>query len=134
MTNYKKDAAETKFQERFVRELENYRWVAPDELDGKATSGDVPALDINNIDSNYLYTYVARPAYWKQKEAMSSGTGSKRIHEKTLQKFDIQIPNIYEQEKIGQFFKQLDEIIEGHEQKLATYQDLKKALLQRMFV
>ena len=34
MAEYKKDAAERNFQERFVRELENYRWIAPEELDG----------------------------------------------------------------------------------------------------
>lgn len=51
-----------------------------------------------------------------------------------LKNIKIKIPIIEEQEKIGQFFKQLDETIAGHELKLATYQDLKKALLQRMFV
>ena len=39
-----------------------------------------------------------------------------------------------EQEKIGNFFKQLDETIELHEKKLKTYQELKKAMLQKMFV
>lgn len=48
--------------------------------------------------------------------------------------FPIIIPCYEEQEKIGQLFKKLDETIEGHEQKLATYHELKKALLQRMFV
>lgn len=108
--------------------------IIPTELDRKATSGDVPALDINNINSDYLYTYVSRPSYWKAKESQSSGTGSKRIHEKTLQKFDISVPTIDEQKKIGKFFKQLDETIELHQNKLETYQELKKAMLQKMFV
>ncbi|HFJ8130851.1 TPA: restriction endonuclease subunit S, partial [Enterococcus faecium] len=63
-----------------------------------------------------------------------SGTSHKRLSRKNLEKIELNVPNIEEQEKIGQLFKKLDEAIAGHEQKLATYQELKKALLQRMFV
>lgn len=48
--------------------------------------------------------------------------------------FPIIIPSLKEQEKIGNFFKQLDETIALHENKLETYQELKKAMLQKMFV
>lgn len=108
--------------------------IIPAELDGKATSGDVPAFDINDINRDYIFTYVSRPSYWKSKESQSSGTGSKRIHEKVLQTFDINVPSSEEQTKIGNFFKQLDETIVLNEKKLETYQNLKKAMLQKMFV
>ncbi|EJE4647427.1 restriction endonuclease subunit S, partial [Listeria monocytogenes] len=51
-----------------------------------------------------------------------------------LKKIKIKIPELEEQVKIGNFFKQLDETIELHQKKLETYQELKKAMLQRMFV
>lgn len=46
----------------------------------------------------------------------------------------IFIPSDKEQSKIGTFFKRLDDIIILQEKKLKDYQQLKKALLQRMFV
>lgn len=44
------------------------------------------------------------------------------------------LPSHQEQQKIGVFFKQLDDTIALYQKKLEDYQQLKKALLQRMFV
>lgn len=60
MTDYKKDAAERNFQERFVRELEKYRWIAPDELDGNKQKVTVEDLitywrsELNRINVDML--------------------------------------------------------------------------------
>ncbi|MBL1056762.1 restriction endonuclease subunit S, partial [Ligilactobacillus agilis] len=43
-------------------------------------------------------------------------------------------PNIEEQEKIGEFFQQLDSLIALHQRKLEHLELLKKGLLQQMFV
>jgi len=108
--------------------------IIPIDLDGKATSGDVPSLEVVGISSEYLYFYVSRRDYWKSKEAKASGTGSKRIHEKTLQDFDIKVPSTEdEQQKIGSFFKQLDENIALHQRKLDLLEEQKKGFLQKMF-
>ena len=109
--------------------------IIPIDLDGKATSGDVPSLDVVGILSEYLYVYVSRGDYWKSKESEASGTGSKRIHEKTLQGFDIKVPSTQnEQRKIGSFFKQLDNTIALHQRKLDLLKEQKKGFLQKMFV
>ncbi|MDT2869067.1 restriction endonuclease subunit S [Lactococcus lactis] len=108
--------------------------IIPIDLDGKATSGDVPSLDVIGILSEYLYVYVSRGDYWKSKESEASGTGSKRIHEKTLQGFDIKVPSTQnEQRKIGSFFKQLDDTIALHQRKLDLLKEQKKGYLQKMF-
>ena len=60
MTDYKKDVAERNFQERFVRELEKYRWIAPDELDGNKQKVTVEDLitywrsELNRINVDML--------------------------------------------------------------------------------
>lgn len=60
MNDYKKDVAERNFQERFVRELENYRWIAPDELDGNKQKVTVEDLinywrsELNRINVDML--------------------------------------------------------------------------------
>ncbi|MFT9471196.1 restriction endonuclease subunit S, partial [Leuconostoc pseudomesenteroides] len=108
--------------------------IIPDNFDGKATSGDVPSLNINNIVVDYLYTYVSRNEYWRSKEASASGTGSKRIHEATLQNFEISVPSFDEQQKIGSLFKQLDNLITLNQQKLNLLKKQKQAFLQKMFI
>lgn len=48
--------------------------------------------------------------------------------------FDVNIPQIQEQQKIGAFFTALDHYITIHQRKLENMQKLKKSLLQQMFV
>lgn len=105
----------------------------PKEADGYATSGDVPSLDVNNIDSKYLMTYIGRSTYYERKEAYSTGTGSKRIHEKTLLGFDITVPSPAEQKKIGKFLTGFDNLIVLHQRKLDHLEEQKKGFLQKMF-
>lgn len=51
-----------------------------------------------------------------------------------LNAFTISVPVSDEQEKIGSFFKQLDDTIDLHQRKLEKLQELKKGYLQKMFV
>lgn len=44
------------------------------------------------------------------------------------------VPNIEEQEKIGKFFKQLDNLITLHQRKLDLLKEQKKGFLQKMFI
>lgn len=60
MGNYKKTSSERNFQEKFVRELEKYKWVAPDELDGNKQKVTVDDLinnwraELNRINADQL--------------------------------------------------------------------------------
>ncbi|NMD49474.1 restriction endonuclease subunit S [Streptococcus ursoris] len=47
---------------------------------------------------------------------------------------EIHLPTLPEQEAIGTFFRQLDELLTLHQRKLEHLQSLKKSLLQQMFV
>ena len=60
--------------------------------------------------------------------------GHARHYISIVQPFKTPIPSLEEQIAIGNFFQKLDQQIEQQAQKLATYQQLKKAMLQRMFV
>lgn len=60
MGNYNKSVSEKNFQERFVRELEKYKWQAPDELDGNKKKLTVDDLidhwrgELNRINADQL--------------------------------------------------------------------------------
>jgi len=63
----------------------------------------------------------------------SSGSTFLEISGKTLGKMPITIPNPTEQTQIGNYFKELDSLIQLQEQKLKKVTNLKKAMLQKMF-
>ena len=106
----------------------------PKEAEGYATSGDVPALDISNVNSKYLVDYISRPSYFKAKEALATGTGSKRIHEKTLLNFKIAVPSLEEQNAISDFITNYTNLIALQQHKLDNMNKLKKFMLQQMFI
>lgn len=87
----------------------------PKNLDGKGSSGDVPSFNVSNIEANYLYTYVSRESYWRLKVAAASGTGSKRIHEKTFLDFNIDVPSLDEQKLISNTFDLVNRFITLHQ-------------------
>jgi type I restriction enzyme S subunit len=110
--------------------------IIPEKFDSYYTSGDVPALNIDNniIDNEFFLSYISQEGYYKQKEVYSSGTGSKRIHENTLLDFDILLPSLNEQRRIGSIIKLFDKYIINQSNKIDILKTRKQALLQKMFV
>ena len=90
-----------------------------------ATDG-VKILSADNFEGNYLYTTLER--YKPEPQ------GYKR-HFTILKNQDVWFTeNMEEQQKIGSFFKQLDETIDIHQHKLDLLKEQKKGFLQKMFV
>jgi type I restriction enzyme S subunit len=90
-----------------------------------ATDG-VKILSADNFEGNYLYTTLER--YKPEPQ------GYKR-HFTILKNQDVWFTeNMEEQQKIGSFFKQLDETIALHQHKLDLLKEQKKGFLQKMFV
>lgn len=58
----------------------------------------------------------------------------KNISKKSMLDLIINVPTLEEQQKIGSFFKQLDETIALHQCKLELLKEQKKGFLQKMFV
>ena len=63
-----------------------------------------------------------------------TGTGQKVLSFLDLQKMYIRVPKYEEQKNIAEYFEQLDNLITLHQRKLERLKNLKKAMLQRMFV
>lgn len=61
------------------------------------------------------------------------GGSRNKLNAKTMAQLPIQLPSINEQEKIGQLFQKLNHTITLHEEKQHQLEQLKKALLQKMF-
>lgn len=65
---------------------------------------------------------------------LSFGSGQPLIKSSELKKLKVRVPSLKEQLKIGEFFRQLDEVIELKEKEIEALKETKKGFLQKMFV
>ncbi|WP_283957938.1 restriction endonuclease subunit S [Marinilactibacillus psychrotolerans] len=110
--------------------------IIPDYLDGYESTLDLPSFNISkNLDSFFFIEYISRKQFYLYQGIIANGSRkAKRIHPDTFYNMPLLIPNIKEQFKIGLFFKQIDNTINLHQQKLHKLKELKKAYLKKMFV
>ncbi|WP_338230928.1 restriction endonuclease subunit S [Lactiplantibacillus paraxiangfangensis] len=86
------------------------------------------------MTNDFLAVLLKSPLVFNNLSALSSGGTAKGVSQKSLKGLSITVPfNIDEQQKIGSFFKQLDDTIALHQRKLEKLQELKKGYLQKMF-
>jgi len=107
--------------------------IVPPELDGYASSQDIPAFDIHEkVDSQWLLHLFSYPSFYKKLEAYASGSGSKRLHPKDLFKLKISIPPLSEQKYFVEILnsaKRETTLLESLEKK---YKYQKRGLMQKL--
>ena len=86
------------------------------------------------VDSKYLFHYLKAPFLLKFADEQSTGGTIKHLNQNVLVKFPIPLSSIEEQTKIGDFFTNLDHLITLHQRELDSLKDMKKSLLQQMFI
>ena len=109
--------------------------IIPNELNGYQSTLDLPTFDIQNIDSKFLLEYVMRREFYEYQGLIANGSRkAKRIHPEDFLVMPVRIPSIEEQQAIGAYFSNLDNLINSHQEKIAQLEILKKKLLQDMFI
>lgn len=113
----------------------------------------------NIVDRNYRVCFLANGKYWvnnhahclRPKENFSSkficealerlnyekyntGSAQPKLNQEVCRKLILSYPCFEEQQKIADFFLSFDESISSVEQELEKWKELKKGLLQQMFV
>ncbi len=78
-----------------------------------------------------LLTRMKENGYWRN---LSTGSTFESINSNDIKEAYVLIPNNGEQTKIGEFFKELDNLITLHQRELEKLKQLKQAMLQKMFV
>jgi type I restriction enzyme S subunit len=97
------------------------------------------ALNTDIVDSDYLVSYYETDN-WHKEVAVRAAEGARNhglLNISSEDFFDtaLQYPKeITEQAKIGEFFKMLDHLITLHQRELKKLQNIKKSLLEKMFV
>lgn len=85
-------------------------------------------------NSVYLLAQLQSPQYYKPAEALTTGTGSKRLKEETFLKMPIVLPNKREQDNIAVLIHRVSMNL-GHAKKLLELLSIQKQfLLRQMFI
>ena len=86
----------------------------------------------NNIDPEFVYSMSTQIK--EKAERVAAGSTFSEISGKQLGKIILMIPGIKEQQRIGELFSIIDNLITLHQRKLDDLKKLKQGLLQQMLV
>lgn len=109
---------------------------ATQENEGWNINSQLAILRTNKseISGKFLIQYLLGSKGQKEILSRNTGTALKQLPIKQLKDIPVPVPTLEEQQKIGLFFKQLDNTIALHQRKLELLKEQKKGFLQKMFV
>lgn len=97
-----------------------------------ATSQDF--LSLSNLKSNIEFTAYLLYRLLQKEVTQLQGTSIKGITKVELLSKKVHIPSLPEQQAIGAYFSNLDQLITSYQEKITQLETLKKKLLQDMFI
>ena len=102
---------------------------------GFLLGGDLNIIyPIDRIEPTFLALSISNGEQQKSLAQKAQGKSVVHIHNSDLESIKISYPKMEEQEKIGQYFTNLDRLITLHQRELEKLKNLKKACLEKMFV
>jgi type I restriction enzyme S subunit len=108
--------------------------IIPSHLHGFETSQDLPCFDFKDrCCAQWLYYHFSREAVYSPLELKMTGTGSKRLNEKSFLELAIAAPEYPEQQKIAECLSSVDELIAAQARKLDALKNHKKGLMEQLF-
>ena len=87
-----------------------------------------------SFDPMYLCHMLGTPKMLNQYRMLASGSTVNNLNKELVSNASILMPCKSEQKVIGQFFNHLDDLITLHQRKLELLRNIKKSLLDKMFV
>ena len=108
--------------------------IVPQTLDNTTYSGFIIRFrDEYSIDNNFKRFVFTIKSVRDQIMSQATNSANKNVSQTVLGNLDILLPNIEEQEKIGAYFSNLDNLITLHQRKCDQLKEVKKFMLQNMF-
>lgn len=86
------------------------------------------------LNDGFLWNWFKTASFDDQRQRLSAGGVRDTLSFNQLSEMNTMFPTYPEQQKIGSFFKQLDNTIALHQRKLDLLKEQKKGFLQKMFV
>ena len=94
---------------------------------------NVEIRNVNAVDARYLYQYLKAPFLMDYVGQKATGGTIKHLNQNILVDFPVVMPKKSEQEKIGQYFEGIDNLITLHQRECERLQIVKKSMLENMF-
>jgi len=94
----------------------------------------IRAILLENYDSEFIYQQTLSEAYLKFVAITSQRSGQPGINAQEYANWELWVCREPEQHQIGTFFQKLDHLITLHQRKLELLKNVKKSLLDKMFV
>ena len=94
----------------------------------------IRAILLEDYDSEFIYQQTLSEAYSKFVAITSQRSGQPGINAQEYANWELWVCGELEQRQIGAFFQQLDSLITLHQRKLELLKNVKKSLLDKMFV
>ncbi len=105
------------------------------ENTGIILGGDLNVLQPKEqLESVFLAISISNGEPQKELSRRAQGKSVVHIHNSDLQEITLPYPEIAEQKAIGEFFRSLDRLLTLHQRELVKLQNMKKSLLEKMFV
>ena len=109
---------------------------APAGAMGKTNYNVVLGRGVAGIKGNeFIYQTLVKmdeDGYWKK---LAAGSTFESINSDVISNAEIAVPqDVDEQEKLGDYFRNLDNLITLHQRKYEKLKQIKKSLLEKMFV
>ena len=85
--------------------------------------------------NSYYLAYMLRSSSMRKKITfLAQGISRYNISKNKMMDIEMPIPSIDEQKQIGEYFRNLDNLITLHQRELEKLQNIKKSMLEKMFV
>ena len=102
---------------------------------GIIIGGDLNVIKANHLlDPTFLALTISNGEQQKELSKRAQGKSVVHLHNSDLQEVNLTFPLLNEQKEISTLFEKMDNIITLHQRKLERLQEVKKGLLQKMFV
>ena len=88
----------------------------------------------NVFDLKFLCTLLGTENMLSQYKAMAAGSTVNNLNKELVASTIVYFPKVDEQQKIGSYFTHLDSLISLQQRKLEKLKNIKKSLLEKMFV
>lgn len=109
--------------------------LVPQTLENTTYSGFIIRFrDEYGLDNNFKRFVFGIDSVRNQIMSQATNSANKNISQSVLENLELAIPSKSEQQKIGAYFSNLDNLITLHQRKCDELQNIKKYMLQNMFV
>lgn len=86
------------------------------------------------FDSKFIFQNTLTDRFTQYVKVTSQRSGQPGINGKEYGEYELYLPKYEEQQAIGSYFSNLDNLIAAHQEKISQLETLKKKLLQDMFI